>query len=156
KEIVVEHKYRWVKRKKNTTVGEFIRSIDATEYYWRQVEISALGLEISAFPVLHRRIDTVWFDHAWIGPSGTVQTFHQDNHDDFIVNCNAFMQMQGIKYAALASPTDSKFFHPDGSIPGGVSSASPFAPELRKDAASLSHAVLLPGDLLFIPERWWH
>ena len=155
---MVEHKHRWEKQKQNTTVGEYIKNIDATEYYWRQFGISDLGLEIPAFPALHRRTDTVWFDHAWVGPSGTVGTFHQDNHDDVIINCNAFMQMHGIKYAAIASPRDSKLFEAESLSPGygGVSMASPFDPELRRAAATLSHVVLLPGDLLFIPERWWH
>jgi hypothetical protein len=158
KEIVVEHKHRWENRTQKTTVREYITNIDTTEYYWRQVKISDLGCEIPPFPVLHSRTDTIWFDHSWVGPCGTVQTFHQDNHDELIVNCNAFMQMHGTKYVALASPRDSTLFEADSIVRGysRLSLVSPFDPQLRKAVTSLSHVVLQPGDFLFIPERWWH
>jgi hypothetical protein len=94
----------------------------------------------------------------WIGPKGTIQTFHQDNHDDVVVNSNLFMQMAGSKYAAVALDVDSTIFEANSILTGyrRHSSVSPFDPDLREAAPTLSHAVLFPGDILFIPPRAWH
>ncbi len=158
RKILVEHKHRWQNSTMRTSAAEFFENLNTTDYYWRQVNLVDLPIQAPDLPVFAQRPDTVFFDHLWVGPAGTIQTFHQDNHDDVIVNSNVFVQMYGIKYVAVASASESEFFQDNTRQPGHSrhSSASPFDPATRKNVPSLAHGVLMPGDLLFIPPSAWH
>lgn len=157
-EIVVEHKHRWQATTERTTARTYLASLADTDYYWRQIGLWNAGLRLPALPRLHARTDTTTIDYLWVGPRATVQTFHQDNHDEVIVNSNAFMQMAGIKYAAIALPTDSSIFEVNPLLQGYKrhSAVSPFDPAVRRACSTLAHAIVRPGDLLYIPPRAWH
>lgn len=158
-QILTEHKHRWNPERQKTTARSFLLNIDETEFYWRQVELGRLGIKKPELPGgLVIRSDTIYFDYLWIGPTGTIQTFHQDNHDETITNHNLFMQFEGFKYVAVASPSDSDFFRSRPLTTKSLrhSSASPFDALVREACSTLAHAVLGPGDALYVPPRFWH
>lgn len=158
-EIVVEHKHRWNQARQRTSVQRYLGEIDSTVFYWRQVNLAALRPDLPQLPVPQNlRADSVFIDHMWVGPDDTIQTFHQDNHDDTIVNHNLFMQCQGTKYVAIAPPCDSQVFRSRPLVPHSCrhSSASPFDAAVQLACSSLSHTVLGPGDMLYMPGQYWH
>jgi hypothetical protein len=109
---------------------------------------------------LHRSNGRIlfFFDHAWIGPSDTIQSFHVDHHTESVMNENLFIKIEGWKYVAVAGPEDSPVFL-ERPIESGYhrhSLASPFDARIIAQCRSLSHCVLAPGDALLIPKGYWH
>jgi hypothetical protein len=157
--IILQHKHRWVNATTSMMVSDYLSTLNCTDFYWRQVDIRTLGmspLSLPEPPGLKRR--PMYFDHAWIGPSDTVQTFHQDNHNDSFINGNLFMQFGGSKYIAMAPPDVTSFFLGYPLINGYPrhSSVSPFDEKLRAACPEIIHGVLHEGDVVYIPPRYWH
>jgi hypothetical protein len=154
--IEVEHKLRWVRSMRTVEASAYLRQASQADHYWRQFLLSSVGLK----PALPRagRSGCMYFDYGWIGPPGTVQTFHQDNHDDIIVNHNLYAQVTGRKYVAVAAPSDSAFFRsmPLTERENRHSRAMPWDACTQAACSTLHDAVLGPGDLLYIPPRYWH
>jgi hypothetical protein len=158
REIVVEHKHRWNSAGTKISAREYLAGIDDTEFYWRQASLSLLQVNTDLPVPPTQREDTRLFDNFWIGPKGTVQTFHQDNHSEGITNHNFYFQISGAKYIAVASPDDSCYFRSRPLRPNTVrhSAASPFDISIWSQVASLAHSVLRAGDMVYIPPRYWH
>ncbi|XP_007948472.1 bifunctional peptidase and arginyl-hydroxylase JMJD5 [Orycteropus afer afer] len=93
--------------------------------------------------------------NAWFGPQGTVSPLHQDPQQNFLV------QVIGRKYIQLYSPKDSEALYPhDSHLLHNTSQVDVENPDLEKfprfaEAASLS-CILSPGEILFIPVKYWH
>ncbi|MEN8790209.1 MAG: cupin-like domain-containing protein, partial [Flavobacteriaceae bacterium] len=93
---------------------------------------------------------------AWIGPRGTISGLHADN-----VN-NMYAQIQGRKLFIIASRRFNKRMYPSKKyIPGAIGSQVDLNdfdekkfPKFRE--VEFSHVILEPGDVLFLPKRWWH
>jgi [protein]-arginine 3-hydroxylase / protease len=87
---------------------------------------------------------------------------HLDSYDNFLC------QVAGSKYVRLYAPSQTKFLYVSRddkhggmrSSQGNVSEVCVEAPDLAKHSmfhsAAFSHAIMRPGDLLFIPARYWH
>eukprot|EP00536_Pseudo-nitzschia_multiseries_P006947 jgi/Psemu1/194234/e_gw1.154.29.1 len=97
---------------------------------------------------------------VWLGPRGCVSPLHFDPLD------NCLMHHAGRKRVLLFAPngsgTSTVPWHYAGHD-GQQSNTSPVDPEHRKDySLFFEHApdrlecVLEPGDLLYIPSKWWH
>ncbi|XP_032442882.1 lysine-specific demethylase 8 [Xiphophorus hellerii] len=93
--------------------------------------------------------------NAWFGPKGTVSPLHQDPQQNFLA------QVVGNKYIRLYSPEDTEKLYPHESQllhnTSQVEVESPDAerfPEFVK--APYLECVLQPGDVLFIPVKYWH
>ncbi len=92
----------------------------------------------------------------WLGPAGTVTPVHFDAADNLLV------QMYGRKKLTLIAPAQSKcLYYPCLRL--GHVNYSPVDIEepdldsfpLYKDATPLE-VTIGPGEILFIPVRWWH
>ncbi|MGY4182937.1 hypothetical protein ACVIHH_008228 [Bradyrhizobium sp. USDA 4518] len=157
--ISIEHKHRWESRRTTLSAREYLDNLDRTDFYWRQADLRSLGISDLKLPSpANVRSDTMFFDSLWVGPNGTVQTFHQDNHDVVVVNRNLFCQVHGSKYVAIASPADSEYFqaYPLKNGTDRHSSVSPFDPATALNCPSFAHSILQSGDLLYVPPRYWH
>ena len=95
--------------------------------------------------------------NCWFGPENTTSPLHTDPYD------NLYAQVVGFKYFRLYSPTETLKLYPHHKS-SLVANTSQIVDVNYVDAAQypLFHtakyveALLGPGDLLFIPEGWWH
>ncbi|KAM6165486.1 bifunctional peptidase and arginyl-hydroxylase JMJD5 [Erethizon dorsatum] len=93
--------------------------------------------------------------NAWFGPSGTVSPLHQDPQQNFLT------QVIGRKYIRLYSPQDSEALYPhETHLLHNTSQVDVENPNLEKfpkfaEAPFLS-CILAPGEILFIPVKYWH
>lgn len=92
---------------------------------------------------------------AWYGPKGTVSPLHHDPKR------NLLAQVIGQKQVFLFSPTDSANLYPHGHVLlTNTSRIDPREPDLVKypkyKDAKPYFCVLKPGQMLYIPPKWWH
>lgn len=108
----------------------------------------------------------------WIGPADTVTPYHWDPYS------NIYCQVSGVKYLELVPPDCSDRMYAYSSAPLTNTSrvmpadvlvhavdtaAYPEFPKKAQQRASIipleqkrHHAILGPGDAVFIPYAWWH
>jgi len=91
----------------------------------------------------------------WIGPYGCVSPMHFDPLD------NILMQFVGVKHVWLFAPDKPVY----AGTEGNQYNTSPINPEqpldfdqypLLADALPAFECILRPGDMLFIPKKWYH
>ena len=95
---------------------------------------------------------------VWMGPKGTVTPLHRDPYH------NCLCQIQGTKRILLFSRDDEDKMYPISEamnpLQTNSSQVNVEAPDLVRfpkfAAAAPLIAELDPGDLLYIPRRWWH
>jgi hypothetical protein len=97
--------------------------------------------------------------HAWFGPGGTVSPCHHDPSN------NLLCQVVGSKLVRLFDPKHTPSLYPhsktdrmrwnSSSVRPGVRNADLAAFPLMRDVPFFE-CVLAPGEMLFIPPRWWH
>ncbi|SFW16467.1 cupin-like domain-containing protein [Cellulophaga fucicola] len=93
---------------------------------------------------------------AWIGPKGTVTGFHNDSGD------NMYAQIKGEKLFIIVPPTHAKSIYPSSKyINGAVASKIDLANFNAEEFTNFKNVpfykvVLQPGDVLFLPKKWWH
>ncbi|XP_033921289.1 bifunctional peptidase and arginyl-hydroxylase JMJD5 isoform X2 [Melopsittacus undulatus] len=93
--------------------------------------------------------------NAWFGPEGTISPLHQDPQQNFLA------QVFGRKYIRLYSPQDSENLYPhESQILHNTSQVDVENPDLVKfpnfRKAAFQSCVLMPGQVLFIPVKYWH
>ncbi|NXI38019.1 KDM8 protein, partial [Galbula dea] len=93
--------------------------------------------------------------NAWFGPKGTISPLHQDPQQNFLA------QVFGRKYICLCSPQDSENLYPHEShILHNTSQVDVENPDLVKfpnfRKAVFQSCILMPGQVLFIPVKYWH
>ncbi|XP_057254010.1 bifunctional peptidase and arginyl-hydroxylase JMJD5 isoform X3 [Pezoporus wallicus] len=93
--------------------------------------------------------------NAWFGPEGTISPLHQDPQQNFLA------QVFGRKYIRLYSPQDSENLYPhESQILHNTSQVDVEDPDLVKfpnfRKAEFQSCVLMPGQVLFIPVKYWH
>ena len=95
----------------------------------------------------------------WLGPAGTVTPLHRDENDNLLV------QIWGEKRVTLYSPDQRPFLSawsttPEGDREPGGTDVNPDAPDYESfpqfRQAHRLDVVIGPGDMLFIPDGWWH
>nr|CAD7575089.1 unnamed protein product [Timema californicum] len=93
--------------------------------------------------------------NAWFGPKGTLSPLHTDPKH------NLLAQVVGEKRLLLYSPVDSPHLYPhDGSLLNNTAQVDPEEPDyqtfpdFKKATAWECH--LRPGEMLYIPPKWWH
>ncbi|CAH1994873.1 unnamed protein product [Acanthoscelides obtectus] len=93
--------------------------------------------------------------NAWFGPAGTVSPLHQDPKN------NILSQVFGRKQVLLYSPDDSPHLYPhEGKLLSNTAQVDPLKPDLSRfpefHKAKMYKCLLEPGEMLFIPVKWWH
>nr|XP_023022398.1 lysine-specific demethylase 8-like [Leptinotarsa decemlineata] len=93
--------------------------------------------------------------NAWLGPMGTVSPLHHDPKN------NILAQIYGYKQIILFSPKDSPFLYPhEDKLLNNTAQVNPLQPDLEKypkfSKAKMYKCLLGPGEMLFIPVKWWH
>lgn len=135
--------------------------VGAAQIYAAQVPIDDLGakfrrdIEVPVYCSLAERLTT----NLWLG-LGACTPLHFDALDNFLV------QVCGRKYVRLYSPTESRRLYPFQTEADGPRNASRivniFEAEASPNAwpgfadAHYQQCWLEPGDMLYIPQRWWH
>lgn len=146
------------------TIGEFVKShiyqTDGPTGYLAQYQlfdqIPELRDDISepeycCFSDNNEPVDI----NAWYGPKGTVSPLHHDPKR------NLLAQVVGEKQVFLFSPTDSEFLYAhEHELLNNTAQVDPRQPDLEKypkyQRAKAHYCVLRPGQMLFIPPKWWH
>lgn len=93
---------------------------------------------------------------AWIGPSGTISGFHADTAN------NMYAQIKGKKMFIICSTKFNKNMYPSGKhIYEAVASQvdinnfnSVKFPKFNE--VDFIKVILEPGDVLYLPQKWWH
>jgi len=100
-------------------------------------------------------IGSIYNMMMWLGPYGCISPFHYDPLD------NLFMQFVGEKRVILFPPGTHMYAGHNGAQ-SNTSLIDPSAaldlslyPKL-KDLPAAEECTLFPGDMLFIPKKWWH
>ncbi|KAF9052666.1 hypothetical protein BJ165DRAFT_1441799 [Panaeolus papilionaceus] len=101
--------------------------------------------------------------NIWFGPKGAMSPAHTDPYSNF------YVQISGYKTVWLAPPSVSSFMSStqNGTVPTQLANTSEIdvfsenlhieQPDYVSRILPLSMTcVLQPGDMLFIPKRWWH
>ncbi|TMU56868.1 cupin-like domain-containing protein [Flagellimonas algicola] len=116
------------------------------------------------FPHLTEDIDFSLFEKntvsnyvtGWIGPKGTISGFHFDTAN------NMYAQIMGKKMFIICPPKFNRNMYPSSKhIADAVASQidlNNFDPKKfpKFEDAALQVAILEPGDVLFVPQKWWH
>ncbi|XP_044745723.1 bifunctional peptidase and arginyl-hydroxylase JMJD5-like [Coccinella septempunctata] len=93
--------------------------------------------------------------NCWFGPAGTVSSLHHDPKNNFLV------QVYGMKQILLFAPQDTQYLYPfEGSLLSNTSQVDPLIPNLEIYPnfihSKMFKCLLKEGEMLFIPQKWWH
>ncbi len=93
--------------------------------------------------------------NAWFGPKGTISPLHHDPKHNFLA------QVVGHKYIRLYAPKDTEMVYPiKDSFLDNTSQVDVENPDFDKfplfGKAPYKECILEPGDMLYIPPKYWH
>lgn len=93
--------------------------------------------------------------NLWFGPEGTVSPLHHDPKH------NLLSQVFGHKYIRIYRKQETPFLYPhEGHLLENTSQVDVENPDLEKfpsfAKATYSECVLHPGEMLYIPPKYWH
>lgn len=93
----------------------------------------------------------------WIGPPGTITGWHTDR----LAN-NILAQVYGKKLVFLVDPSQNRNMHPSQKYEPGSRLSDVNMEDFNESKtpkfknATVQYVVLKPGQMLFIPQNWWH
>lgn len=144
------------------TLGDYIDAITSAsethalaEGYVAQVQTSDISprfIENIEFPELYTRFHRTNF---FLGPGGTRARLHYDDDE------NLFWQAYGRKHVVLAPPSSAPDLYVTNEWWGdGYSEVDLLDPDYERHPrlrdVPFYEVTIEPGDLLYIPLRWWH
>ncbi|WP_406819401.1 cupin-like domain-containing protein [Pseudomonas sp. KnCO4] len=147
---------------RSTSIAEFIASLDTpakpgeTPAYMGNNIVPEKLLSLIRYPPYFAR-DKFIAPRIWIGPKGTLTPLHRDDTD------NLFAQVWGQKSFILAAPHHRPALGTWSTSPkGGLDGCdfNPDTPDYQRFPTAREvpflRVVLQAGDLLFLPEGWFH
>ncbi|EJL05344.1 transcription factor jumonji, JmjC [Pseudomonas fluorescens Q2-87] len=150
---------------RSTSMAEFIASLDSPAVKSTEGEPPAyMGNNILPAQLLEQIQYPPYFDPSlfippriWIGPKGTLTPLHRDDTD------NLFAQVWGQKIFTLAAPHHREALGTWSTAPQGGLDGCDFNPDApdyqrfpRARDVTFLRVTLEAGDLLFLPEGWFH
>lgn len=152
-------------RYKKASFKEYIQKLKDAEHTNGRVKDYLTTLDIfEYFPHLKKDIDFSLFEKhtkantitAWIGPRGTISGFHADTAN------NMYAQIKGRKMFIICSTESNKNMYPSNKYIYAATASqvdiNSFNPEKFPDFMNIAFkvAILEPGDILYLPQKWWH
>lgn len=126
---------------------------ESKELFWLHRELRKDARFDELFPSLGARFDPF----LWFGPPGYVTGLHTD-----IIDLNLLLHLHGEKEVLLYAPDETDRMYPEALVvQGGLYSlVNAYAPDLARHPR-FAHAVgqrttLSPGEILYVPNGWWH
>jgi hypothetical protein len=147
------------------TLAEALSSFDlndAVQRYVRQMpipptmvpDVEALGVRSIAPGDRHLIFN------LWIGPSGTLQPFHKDNHNRKAVLHGLLLQLFGKKEILAVSSEFDRCMYRLNAGPNGHYSEVDLDADCNRfplfEQAHVHRVILSPGDLAYMPPDTWH
>jgi len=144
---------------------EAVRTIELREksedfYYLQEASFDELFRTIDMdlkipVPSLFMKDDKVLQTNFWYGNAGCITQLHQDSIHNF------FIQLKGVKEFVLFAPEDRSYLYPaEDSQLSHESQIRLSNPDLSRfplfAKATSFYCRLEPGDLLYLPPKWWH
>lgn len=149
-------------------LGDFVdlcnSDVDGEQVYLRQFPIIDCFRELEgdfappAYCHPERRLVT----NLWIGPSGTVQPLHKDNHNPIALIHNLLVQVVGRKRILLVSGNQDHLMYqrPPSQKDYHYSQVDVEHPDFELFPlfrhAEILEATIGPGEMIFIPSNTWH
>ncbi|OUS00941.1 hypothetical protein A9Q86_09330 [Flavobacteriales bacterium 33_180_T64] len=93
----------------------------------------------------------------WIGPPGTITGWHTDR----LAN-NILALIKGRKLVFLVNPNESRNMCPSGKYEPGSRLSDVNMEDFNESShaifknANVQYTIINPGEMLFIPQTWWH
>ncbi len=129
-------------------VKDYLTTLDIFQYY---PELKK-DIDFSFFET-HTKVNDIT---AWIGPANTISGFHADTAN------NVYAQIKGRKMFIISSTKFNKQMYPSKKHIYGAVASEVDINNFDADKHPLIHnvdfqiATLEPGDILFVPQNWWH
>ncbi|HEX4417220.1 MAG TPA: cupin-like domain-containing protein [Kofleriaceae bacterium] len=147
-----------LRRRLQISMAELIDSVlaNSLEYRLRGHDFLSFIPELEQ-EFLENRFFPQFFDgpavsqNLWISPRGNQSSFHHDANVD-----NLNVQIYGRKLFVLASPASYRNLYPQSFGYSPVRVFEPNPEYARFAQARPLQTLLEPGDILFIPQYWWH
>ncbi|WP_422080663.1 cupin-like domain-containing protein [Ulvibacterium sp.] len=132
----------------NEVTKDYLTTLDIFKYYPHLIG----DIDFSLFEELTQTNDIT----AWIGPSGTISGFHSDTPS------NMYAQIKGKKMFIICStefnenmyPSDKHIFEAVASQVDINNFDSQKFPRFMDTDFKI--VILEPGDVLYLPKKWWH
>ncbi|XP_034003037.1 HSPB1-associated protein 1 homolog [Trematomus bernacchii] len=164
-EATLEHFLLWTQGQKEGDVGPFCEYPKSE--YWAYADYKYIALLFQDQPAMFEDVKWSQFGFEgrngrestlWIGSEGANTPCHLDSY-----GCNLVLQVQGRKRWHLFPPEDTPHLYPTR-IPFEESSVfsqlDVLHPDLRRFPGfhgARAHIVTLqPGQVLYVPQHWWH
>jgi hypothetical protein len=143
---------------------DLISAGDQSKLYLRQFPVLSQIPELREYfdPPIYCPSDRKLMINLWIGPAGTIQPLHKDNHNPLALINNLLVQLVGSKRVLLISgdqdalvyqrsASEKDYHYSQVDIENFDLEQFPLFGQ-----AVIHEAIIEPGEMIFIPANTWH